>query len=72
MATKTKPAAKPAAKAPAKKKPVEATAPDLADVNDVQIVVGDAHAEVHVNGCFDLDGLIGVVRRVDRARAELS
>ena len=71
MATKS--AAKPAAKkTPAKKAP-EAVAPETTPVDDgVSITIGDAHAEVKINGCFDLDGLMAVSKRVARARAELS
>ena len=78
MASKT--AAKPAAKTPAKKaskpaarKAPEATAPETTLVDDgVSITIGDAHAKVKVQGDFDLDGLIAVVKRLDRARAALS
>ena len=73
MASKT--AAKPAAKTPAKKAPAKAepTAPETTPVDDgVSITIGDAHAKVKVQGDFDLDGLIAVVKRLDRARAALS
>jgi hypothetical protein len=72
---------KPAAKAkPAAKKPVAkpkaapaAKAVELTPINDgVSIVVGDANAVVKINGTFDLDGLISVVKQVDHARAALS
>lgn len=69
MATRT--AAKPAAKKPTPKKPV--VAPDLTAVDDgVSVTVGDAHADLKIVGSFDLDGLIAVAKRVNRARAELS
>lgn len=67
-AAKKAPAKKPATKqAPKKDQPVE-----LTSVNDVQITVADQHATVKINGTFDLDGLIAVTKRVDRARAELA
>lgn len=74
MATATrKLAAKPAAKPKSKPKPAAAKAPELTPIDDgVNIKVGDATARVSIVGTFDLDGLISVVKRLDRARSELS
>lgn len=76
MAAKAKVPAKTPAKAPAKKAAPKAPAVKavvLTPVDDgVSITVGDAHADVKIVGCFDLDGLLSVSKRVARAASELS
>lgn len=81
-----KPAAKktPAKRKPAAKKPAEPTAREPKDVfpdppfevtpidDAVSIKIEDQKAIVNIKGTFDLEGIIAVHKRVDRARAELA